>query len=350
MPRDPHRGGRAPSLTALEKRLLNEFQRDLPLVSRPFASIGQRLGAGEATVLRHLDDLQRRGFVSRVGPVLRPQRVGASTLAAMAVPAPRLDEVAVRVSALPEVNHNYEREHRLNLWFVLVADDEAGVRERLARIKADTGLAVLSLPMIEDYHIDLAFPLDAHAGTPPRRVCGRRGPAGEAARGTLSEEDRRLLRTTQGGLPLLPRPYAAVARAIGMRENDVVTRLARLLETGMLKRIGVVVRHHELGYRANAMVVWNVPDGEVDERGRCIARDGVATLCYRRPRRPPLWNYNLFCMLHGRDRESVHRDIEALAQRCGLQDFAYAILFSRRRFKQCGARYPLAPAEVPGRA
>lgn len=149
----------APLLSPLDRRLLDDFQHDFPLEPRPFATIAERLGVSEATVLERFEYLERFGALSRVGAVLQPNRIGASTLAALAVPADELDAVAAMVSALPEVNHNYEREHAYNLWFVVTAADRDAVDRVLAEIEEATGLAVLDLPMLEDYFIDLGFAL-----------------------------------------------------------------------------------------------------------------------------------------------------------------------------------------------
>jgi DNA-binding Lrp family transcriptional regulator len=118
--------------------------------------------------------------------------------------------------------------------------------------------------------------------------------------------DRQLLAAIHGGLPLVSRPYAEVGAQLDMPEAEVVKRLERLLALGVIKRFGIVVRHHELGYRANAMVVWDVPDGQASEIGRRLARLDFVTLCYRRARSLPAWRYNLYCMIHGRDR-ATHR-------------------------------------------
>jgi DNA-binding Lrp family transcriptional regulator len=148
------------ALSKLQKHLLNDFQRDFPLSSTPFRDLADSLGVAEAEVLAGLRNLSDSQLISRVGPVFAPQRVGTSTLAALAVPEERLEEVAEWVSRLPEVNHNYEREHRYNLWFVLTAPDQERLDGVLAEIERWTGLAVLSLPLLEDFHIDLGFPLD----------------------------------------------------------------------------------------------------------------------------------------------------------------------------------------------
>jgi len=149
----------ATALSALQQHLLNDFQRDLPLTPTPYREIADALGVDEEAVLSHLQLLQTGGVISRVGPVFAPNRLGASTLAAVAVPPERLEEVAALVNTYGEVNHNYEREHRYNLWFVLTARDEARLSEVLAQIEAAIGLPVLSLPLLEEFHIDLGFPL-----------------------------------------------------------------------------------------------------------------------------------------------------------------------------------------------
>ncbi len=173
-----------------------------------------------------------------------------------------------------------------------------------------------------------------------------------AAGAGLNTLERELVGAIQAGLPLAPRPYAEIADRLGVDEPTVRARVRDLLEAGVIKRLGVVVRHHELGFVSNAMVVWDVPDDRVEAIGRALGEAEGVTLCYRRPRRPPHWPYNLFSMIHGRERESVRAHIEALrAQTPGLRDVAHAVLFSGRRFKQCGARYGepgLARASVEG--
>ena len=143
----------------LEQRLLNEFQQGMPLTSTPYADIARQLGVYETTVLETLQRLQTEGVISRVGAVFRPNRIGASTLAAIAVPAAELEEVATIVSEFAEVNHNYEREHRFNLWFVVVADDEDRLDTVLAEIEERCGYPVLDLPLLNEYFIDLGFDL-----------------------------------------------------------------------------------------------------------------------------------------------------------------------------------------------
>ena len=155
----------------------------------------------------------------------------------------------------------------------------------------------------------------------------------------LAERDVDLIAEIQTGLPLTLNPYAEIGQRIGLSEAEVIERLQRLLRAGAIKRFGVVVRHHEIGYRANAMTVWNIPDEKVSELGECMGQFEFVTLCYRRPRRLPGWPYNLFTMVHGRDRDEVLSNIKQMAERCGLASIQYEVLFSKRRFKQRGAIY-----------
>lgn len=148
-------------LDALDWRLLNDYQRALPLVTNPFAAMANRLGTTEAEVLRRLARLQGLGAIGRVGAVLAPRRLGASTLAALAVPEADLERMAAQVSCFEEVNHNYQREHRYNLWFVVTAPSAERLTAVLTAITESTGLTPLVLPLEREYFIDLGFPLEA---------------------------------------------------------------------------------------------------------------------------------------------------------------------------------------------
>ena len=149
--------------TPLEQHLLNDFQRDMSLSATPYADMAKQLNVSEAEVLQSIKSLQERGVISRVGPVFRPNRIGVSTLAAMAVEKQDLECVARIVSAFPEVNHNYEREHKYNLWFVVTASSEEHLDIVLHEIEQHAEYPLMSLPMLEDYFIDLGFKLKTSA-------------------------------------------------------------------------------------------------------------------------------------------------------------------------------------------
>jgi DNA-binding Lrp family transcriptional regulator len=162
----------------------------------------------------------------------------------------------------------------------------------------------------------------------------------------LDAADRALLRAIEPGLPLVARPYAALAAKVGLPEAEVIRRLGHLTAIGAIRRLGVVVRHRALGYRANALVVWALPEWRVAQLGVAIGRLPFVTLSYRRPARPPDWPYNLFTMIHGRDREAVLDQVQEVRSTFELDDVPHAVLFSGRCFKQRGAKYGMPRSDA----
>lgn len=320
----------------IEQHLLNDYQHNFPLVSMPYKHIADELNTDSQTVLELLNRLNLQGEVSRVGPVFRPNTIGSSTLAAMSVPTDRLTEIAALVNGFSEVNHNYEREHNLNLWFVVTASDQDKVTKVLDDIQEKSGYAVMNLPLLKEYHIDLGFGLDTKSQTKKSK--------NETNKPINQHEidhvhDEQLIAAIQAGLPITEKPYFEIGEQLGISEQTVITKISDLQMAGIIRRMGVVVRHHELGYRANAMLVWDVPDDKVDEVGRQLGAEDEVTLCYQRPRVKPRWPYNLFSMIHGKNRDDVMACIEGLVKKLALDNTPYEILFSGQRFKQCGARY-----------
>ncbi|MCQ4308934.1 AsnC family protein [Pseudomonas stutzeri] len=166
--------------------------------------------------------------------------------------------------------------------------------------------------------------------------------------GTLNDlQAMHLRRLLEAGLPLAARPYQALAERIGASEQAVLEQVRHWSEDGLFRRVGLVLKHRALGFRANAMLVLNIPDEQVDEIGQRLGQAAGINLCYQRPRRLPDWPYNLFCMVHGREREQVCQLIENLLAEHGLSEVPHQLLFSTRAFKQCGARYaPSAAREL----
>ncbi len=154
----------------------------------------------------------------------------------------------------------------------------------------------------------------------------------------LEARDLELLEHIQQGLPVCSRPYLEIGLRCSMSETEVIQRLTRLKQQGLIKRLGVIVKHRQLGYHANAMIVWNVPDSLIKQLGRMISQFPFVTLCYQRPQQPE-WPYNLYCMIHGKDKATVLKQLDQLIEACSLISFDKEILFSRQCFKQRGAIY-----------
>lgn len=154
----------------------------------------------------------------------------------------------------------------------------------------------------------------------------------------LDETDLKIMRATQAGLPLTAQPYHAVAEQLGLTAGEVIARMQRMQELGVIRRIGAVPNHYKLGYRFNGMTVWNVPDDKIDELGQKIGRLDFVSHCYHRPRHLPLWPYNLFAMVHGKSQEMVDRQIERIAEILGTDNLGSEVLYSTRILKKTGFR------------
>ncbi|WP_305985209.1 Lrp/AsnC family transcriptional regulator [Roseibium sp. MMSF_3544] len=313
----------------LDLKLLDDWQRDLPIEPRPFARIGRDLGCGEPEVIRRLEILRASGRVTRVGATCAPNTVSASTLAALAVPVEALENVAEIVGDQPGVNHSYERENHWNLWFVATGPDRAHVDGVLKDIEMQTGLRVLDLRLVRPFNVDLGFRLNGEMDRPiaPRPV----------RKEHLQEGDNDLLQALTTGMALTERPYLKIAETLDRSENDVLERISILQEAGIISRLGVIVRHRALGWRSNAMVVWDITSERIDQAGPALAAHRGVTLCYERRPVEGAWPYRLYCMIHAQSRQQALETLTEASQLPELADVPYRILFSSRCFKQTGA-------------
>ena len=328
-------------LDAVDAALVDEYQSGFPVVERPFRVVGKELGIDETEALERVRRLRERGVFRRFGAVLNPPVIGSSTLAAVSAPEDRFDEVAAVVNGYRQVNHNYRRDHEWNMWFVVTAASREKRDAILAEIGAETGCDVLNLPMLTDYYIDLEFPVvndDAFARESVAATDASATRISEDAAAGLSDLDAALLVEIQDGFPLSATPYRDVAAAIDADVDEVVAAVDRLRANGCIKRIGCVVNHIVTGFDANCMVVWDVPDDELDALGEAVGQLPYVTLCYHRPRRPDQeWGYNLFTMIHGREADAVDGKIDELAAE--HLPFPHERLYSTETLKQTGARY-----------
>jgi len=344
----------------VDAALIDEYQSGFPIRERPFETIGAELGISGEEALERVGRLHDEGIFRRFGAVLNPPVIGSSTLAAVSVPDARFDEVAEVINDYQQVNHNYARDHEWNMWFVVTAGSRA-TRDRITdEIEERTGCSVLVLPMMTDYYIDLEFPVvngdrfaretrlegespDERAGNPRAKESIENTDASatrisEDAVADLSELDRRLLLAIQAGFPLSATPYRDIAATVDADVEDVLAAISRLRENGCIKRIGCVVNHVTTGFDNNCMVVWDVPDDQLDELGQRVGELPYVTLCYHRPRRPEQsWPYNLFTMIHGRNADAVDEKIDELSTE--YLPVSHDRLYSTATLKQTGARY-----------
>jgi len=313
----------------LDRALLDDWQRDFPIDARPFAGLAEHLGTSEADVIARLRAKQAAGQITRVGATVAPNTISASTLAAVAAPEHRIEQVAAIIGDEPGVNHSYLRENRWNLWFVATGPDRVHVDSALARIEARSRLRVLDLPLVRPFNLDLGFSLRGETRARPVPV-----PPDITV---LRPGDREIVQALTRGLPLIERPYAQVGDTLGLSTDAVIARVRVLVAARIISRLGVIVRHRALGWRANAMVVWDLPHDAITAAGPALAAATGVTLCYERAPVSGVWPYRLYSMIHARSRVEAMDRLSTAAALPDLRDAPHVALFSNRCFKQTGA-------------
>jgi len=324
------------TLTPQARAFVNQFQGGFPIAGRPFHSVAARLGMPETVLIQTIRQLLDDGLLSRFGPLYDATRIGGGvTLAAIGVPARQFDRVAALVNSLPAVAHNYRREHALNMWFVVASERASGVDECLACIEASTGLQVYSFPKLREFYLGLWLELDGagQASAVPLPTAHQSDQAF-----VMTPQAERIIAATQSGLPLVSEPYAQIAQQLGFSPDAVMESLMQMSSAGVIRRIGAIPNHYRLGLRGNGMTVWDVADEDVAELGERIGALDFVSHCYERPRHAGVWPYNLFAMVHGRDRGEVREKVGRLRAMLGDRVRAHDVLFSTAVLKKTGLR------------
>jgi DNA-binding Lrp family transcriptional regulator len=321
-------------LEPVDRALLEQIQAEFPLVPQPFAAQGEALGLDENDVLARVRRLKGEGIIRQIGAIFDTQRLGyRSTLVAFHVGDGRVEDVASRISAHPGVSHNYVRPHHYNLWFTLAVPPGQKTEDELSRLAQQTRVDDwLNLPALRVFKIRTHFSLDEDGvQTTDTR------PQVKAPSRDLAPTDIPFIRALQQDLPLVPRPFAKIAERLGLSEEELLDKARELAGTGIMRRFSAVLRHRRIGYTANGMVCWVVPESQIAEVGRVAAGYSQVSHCYQRPAYPPDWPYTLFTMVHGQTRAEVESVVAEIARETGLD--RYTVLYSTREYKKERVRY-----------
>jgi len=319
----------------IARQFINRYQGGFPLTELPFAAVADELGISSNELISLIRNLLDEGLLSRFGPLYDAASMGGSiTLAALSVPEARYEEVTEIVNGLPEVAHNYQREHQLNMWFVIATETPESLQATLDRIEQSVNLPVYDFPKLQTFYLGLWLEIDADASVSTKPVPGPVKQGGMV----IDELDRSIVQATQEGLPLVTAPYSEIANCCNCDTDTVIQRMQRMLERGVIRRIGAVPNHYRLGLKANGMSVWDVDDERLLELGSRVGRLDFVSHCYERPRRPPVWPYNLFAMVHGHDRDEVMQKVAQVASVLGGNVRRHDVLFSTRILKKTGLR------------
>ena len=319
-----------------DKRLLDIIQGDFPLIREPFHEIASLLDVPPDNVMLRLKQLKTDGMIRRIGAIFDSRKLGyCSTLCAMKVPHPRVDEVAQIINGYAGVTHNYTRDHSYNIWFTITARSHEELRGIMAEIKERSGIGeLIDLPAIRMFKIRVRFSM---TDTAPHtdHTEARKTQSGNLDQ-PLTEIERSIIREIQGDIPLIRRPFEAMAGKVGIQIAEFLAKMQWMREQGIMRRFSAIVRHRNLGFSANGMGVWIVPDDRAQDVGVKMATFSRVSHCYQRPVKPG-WPYNLFTMIHGESKENCEEVAATISAKTGIDD--YSLIYSDRELKKVSMKY-----------
>jgi len=322
-----------------EKHLLEEIQRDIPLVTHPFEYIGNRCGISEEGVIKKLECFTEQGIIRELSVIFNAVGLGyKSTLVAVKTAEHAIDTLSERINRHPGVSHNYLRENQYNIWFTLTLKQDCDFSGELKKLfDGIHPVEYLVLPSLKTFKIGVHLPFtdkkhvqSDHAMFQPKKEV------------KLSELDKRLVLCLQHGLPIVAMPWEKIAGELKIDEQTLFYRIHRLKEAGAIKRISAVLRHRRVGFRANGMACFQVPQHRIDTAGRCLARYPEVSHCYQRQTCPE-WRYSLYAMVHKKQKEDCVSIIDEMARKIRCNDFL--VLFSVKEFKKARVKYFLEQLE-----
>jgi len=316
------------TLSTEERRLLQCLQAGLPLVSRPFDHLGRECQMDESKVLDHLHIWKGQGLIRWLGAIFSTHALGyQSTLAAFSLPPDKVAEAAGIINQHPGVTHNYQRNHKYNLWFTLAVPPQESIRAHLERLAQASGTKEwINLPVVKTYKISLVLPLTEEAQG--MRVSGT-SPDDHIY--SVNEEEKALIRILQEDWPLVPKPYEIIAGQWGKDESVLIKKIRGWKDLGIIRRIAAILRHHDVGFTVNWMVAWQVQGERLDMVGEQAAQNPLVSHCYHRSVTAD-WTYPLFTMVHAQSEKEAQKTVEELHRLIEPTD--YKILPTIREFKK----------------
>ena len=325
------------TLDDVDQRLLNTIQTEFPLVTRPFAALGDTLGLSEDEVMTRYQRLKDDRIIRQVSAIFDTRKLGyRSSLVATAVEESRVDEAAEVINAHPGVSHNYRRDHEFNLWWTIAVPPTEDLQTHVNALhRLAGGVSTRVLPTLKLYKI--GFDLDvsdtrsmaAQSVIPAYRETPRTAE-------DLTDEEVGYVLELQEDLIVEPTPFASMAQRLSTSEDALVKAAHDLIDEGLMRRYAAVLNHRRAGFGANAMSVWEVPAQSTDDFGYQLAGYAAVSHCYRRPTYPD-WPYALFGMIHATSKERVEEAVSDIRGRTGLQN--YRLLYSTKEYKKIRVRY-----------
>jgi siroheme decarboxylase len=324
------------SIDPLDKELLNDIQWTFPLSGRPYLEIATKNRISEDDAMRRISNLKRCGLIRQINAIFDTRKLGyKSALVAFAVKKDSLDSVALEVNKHPGVSHNYERDHEFNMWFTLAVPPDGDLKKDLEQMASFDGVIKFRLlPTLKLYKIGVK--LDMVNSDPAKLSPDDNVKTIDQKKFYITARDKEFIRELQKDLEVTARPFDKSANNLGITVDELFDKAVEYESIGVMRRFAAILRHRDAGFTANGMIVWKVPDGNIDEVGYKLASFPQVSHCYRRPVYPD-WPFNLFSMIHARTIEAAKQIAIELSNFTGVKE--YRILFSSREFKKERVKY-----------
>lgn len=320
----------------LDKEILNEIQWTFPLVSQPYHEIAKKFNVSPDVIKERLTNLKKIGVLRQLSAIFDTRRLGyKSSLVAMEIEPDKLEYVANQINRHPGVSHNYERNHQFNLWFTLAVPPGSDLKTEVDKFKKIPGiLKVRMLPTIQLFKIGVKLDMveeKKHDIKPSEEKKKIRDVKFEP-----TEEDKEFIRQLQKDLEIVDRPFLKPATSLGLTEDQVFEKLRYYEEIGVMRRYAAILRHRDVGFTANGMIVWKVPDERIKNVGELLGAFPQVSHCYQRPVYPD-WPYNVFSMIHCKSEAEANEMAKTIENQIDVHE--YRILFSSREFKKTRVEY-----------
>ncbi len=319
-----------------DKELLNEIQWTFPLVSRPFDAIAKKFNTTPENIKERLNQLKEIGVLRQLSAIFDTRRLGyTSSLVAMEIEHDKLDYVANQINRHPGVSHNYERDHQFNLWFTLAVPPGSDLKSELEKFNVLEGIKkVRMLPTLQLFKIGVKLDMvddKKHDVAPTETKKEVRN-----IEFNPTEDDKEFIRQLQKDLPIIDEPFTEPAKSLGLTTDELFEKMRYYEEIGVMRRFAAILRHRQVGFTANGMIVWKVPPDRISQVGQTLGAFPQVSHCYERPTYAD-WPFNVFSMIHCKTHDEANQMAKTIQDQIHVDE--YKILFSSREFKKTRVEY-----------
>ena len=324
------------SLGESDKELLNEIQWTFPLVTRPFDTIAKKFDTTPEIIKEKLNNLKEIGVLRQLSAIFDTRKLGyTSSLVAMEIEHDKLDYVASQINRHPGVSHNYERDHQFNLWFTLAVPPGVDLNSELEKFNVLKGIKkVRMLPTLQLFKIGVKLDMvddKKHEVAPTEEKKEIKNIKFEP-----TEEDKDFIRELQKDMEIIDEPFVNAAKNLGITEDELFSKMKHYESMGVLRRFAAILRHRQVGFTANGMIVWKVPEDRITSVGETLGSFPQVSHCYERPTYDD-WPYNVFSMIHCKTHDEAYEVAKTIQDQIDVNE--YKILFSSREFKKTRVEY-----------